>query len=97
MNIRFSQLRDTGDVVTSGFGISIYLPIFNHNQGKIALEKANRQQLFDEYVDRVYKARSNIATILSDIQSVKKQIETTEESVKSLNTLVQTSLVSNQS
>ena len=90
VNIGFSQLRDTGNVVTSGFGISIDLPIFDHNQGKIAIESATRQQLFDEYIDRVYKARSTIATILADISSVKKQIDTTEEAVKSLNILVHT-------
>jgi len=90
VNIGFSQLRDTGNVVTSGFGISIDLPIFDHNQGKIAIESATRQQLFDEYIDRVYKARSTIATIIADISSIKQQIDTTEESVKSLNTLVQT-------
>lgn len=89
LNIGFTQMRDTGNVITSGFGITIDLPIFDHNQGKIAIESATRQQLYDEYIDRVYSTRSTIATILTDISSLKQQIKTTEESVKTLNTLVE--------
>lgn len=90
INIGFSQLRDTGNVVTSGFGITIDLPVFDRNQGQIAIERATREQLFNEYVDRLYKARSNIATILADMNSVRKQIDTTQESVQTLKSLVQT-------
>lgn len=90
VNIGFSQLRDTTNVVTSGFGVTIDLPVFDRNQGHIAIERATRKQLFDEYVDRIYKAQSNIATILADIQSVNQQIHTTEETVKTLERLVNT-------
>ncbi len=90
VNIGFSQLRDTGNVVTSGFGITIDLPVFDRNQGHIAIERATRKQLFDEYVDRVYKTQSNIATILADMQWVNRQIDTTQETVKTLETLVGT-------
>jgi outer membrane protein TolC len=90
VNIGFSQLRDTSNVVTSGFGITIDLPIFDRNQGQIAIERATRKQLFDEYVDRLYKAQSDIATILADIRSVNQQIDTTQETVKTLERLVKT-------
>jgi cobalt-zinc-cadmium efflux system outer membrane protein len=90
VSIGFSQLRDTTNVVTSGFGITIDLPVFDRNQGHIAIERATRKQLFDEYVDRVYKTQSDIATILADIQSVNQQIYTTQETVKTLQRLVDT-------
>ena len=48
VNIGFSQLRDTTNVVTSGFGVTIDLPVFDRNQGHIAIERATRKQLFDE-------------------------------------------------
>jgi cobalt-zinc-cadmium efflux system outer membrane protein len=90
VNIGFSQLRDTTNVVTSGFGIIIDLPVFDRNQGHIAIERATRKQLFDEYVDRLYKTQSSIATILANIESVNQRIHTTEEAVKTLERLVNT-------
>lgn len=90
INIGFSQARDTGNVVTTGFGITIDLPFFDRNQGQIAIERATRKKLSDEYIARVFEARSNVANILTDIESVKRQIEATEESAKTLSALVQT-------
>jgi outer membrane protein, heavy metal efflux system len=40
---------DTTNVHTVGFAITVDLPIFDRNQGNIAIEKATRQKLFDEY------------------------------------------------
>jgi len=56
--------RDTDSTRTLGFGLSIELPIFNRNQGKIARERATRQKLFDEYVNRVFETRSDIERIV---------------------------------
>jgi outer membrane protein, heavy metal efflux system len=66
--------RDTDDVKTIGFGLSVELPIFNRNQGKIAREQATRQRLFDEYVNRVFEARSDIELLLSGIRFINEQI-----------------------
>ncbi len=63
INIGFINGRDTDGVKTIGFDIGISLPIFNRNQGKIAIEMATRKKLFDEYVARLFEARSNIASI----------------------------------
>jgi outer membrane protein TolC len=52
---------DNGNVVGLGFGISVNLPIFDRNQGMVAIETASRQQLFDEYISRIYQARATIA------------------------------------
>ena len=80
INIGLNHARDTGNVITTGFAASIDLPFFDRNQGQIALERAGRKQLFDEYINRVFEARSKIATILADMKSLKKQIESTEQS-----------------
>jgi outer membrane protein TolC len=90
INIGFSQARDTTNVGTSGFGITIDLPFFDRNQGRIAIEKATRKQLFDEYIARLFEAQSNVSSVLADCESVKRQIDATEESVNTLNSLVQT-------
>jgi outer membrane protein TolC len=90
INIGFSHARDTTDVVTTGFGITIDLPFFDRNQGRIAVEEASRQQLFDEYISRLFDARAGVARILADAEAMQKQIRATEEFLPALKNLVQT-------
>ncbi len=55
--------RDTDGVRTIGFSVAIDLPIFDRNRGRIAEAQATRQLLFDEYANRVFEARSDIAAL----------------------------------
>lgn len=66
--------RDTDNIRTTGFGLNIELPIFNRHQGKIAVERATRQRLLDEYVNRVFEARSDIEQVISGIHFLNQQI-----------------------
>jgi outer membrane protein, heavy metal efflux system len=91
INIGLSRARDTGDVITTGFSISISLPFFDRNQGQIAIEKADRRKLHDEYLNRVYQARADAAGILADINSVEKQTDAAKKAVDVLERLTQTS------
>lgn len=75
INIGLAHAGDTGNVITTGFAATIDLPFFDRNQGQIAEKRASRKQLFDEYIARVFETHSNIATILGDMKSLKKQIE----------------------
>ena len=90
INIGFNKARDTGNVVTTGFGITIDLPVFNRNQGQIAIERATRQQLFDEYVDRVFEARTIITKLSANIPVIIDQIGTAQAIVVSGKKLVET-------
>jgi outer membrane protein TolC len=76
--------RDTDNVRTTGFGIKIELPIFNRNQGKIAIERATRQKLFDEYVNRVFETRSDIEQVESGIHFLNEQIAAAQASEANL-------------
>jgi outer membrane protein TolC len=71
--------RDIEDVDTAGFGLSADLPFFNRNQGNIAIERATRRQLFDEYTARLSDARFEIANALEDIESIRRQIDAVEQ------------------
>jgi len=82
--------RDNSKVGTIGPAVTADLPIFDRNQGKIATEKATRQLLFDEYVNRVFEARSDIANLLATIETVNLEIAAAEESAKGLDRLVTT-------
>jgi outer membrane protein, heavy metal efflux system len=90
INIGLAHARDTGDVITTGFASTIDLPFFDRNQGQIAEKRAGRKQLFDEYIARVFEAHSNVATILGDMKSLKKQIEAAEQSFQISTHLLET-------
>ena len=66
--------RDTDNIQKTGFGLSIELPVFNRNQGKITRERATRQKLFDEYVNRIFEAHSDIELLLSRIRFTNEKI-----------------------
>jgi cobalt-zinc-cadmium efflux system outer membrane protein len=66
--------RDTDNVRTTGFGINVELPIFNHHQGKITAERATRKKLYDEYMNRVFEARSDIEQVESGVHFLNEQI-----------------------
>jgi len=89
INIGLNHARDSGNVITTGFAVSVNLPFFDRNQGRIAVERANRQQLFDEYVARIFEIRSSVAAILGDMASIKRQLEAAQDSVKIASQLVE--------
>jgi cobalt-zinc-cadmium efflux system outer membrane protein len=84
------QARDTTNVQTTGIGVTVDLPIFDQNQGNIAIQSATRQQLFDEYAGRIFDARSAVAQALTDIRSLAEQIAAAEAAVPALELLVKT-------
>ncbi|MCK9377604.1 MAG: TolC family protein [Syntrophobacterales bacterium] len=90
INIGFAHASDTTHVITTGFAVTIDLPIFDRNQGRIAIETASRQKLFDEYASRLFTARADVARLLTDMASLSQQIKTTENSIPTLSNLVQT-------
>jgi len=68
------RTRDTSDVGTLGFGVTIELPIFDDSQGHIAIETATRQQLFNELASRTFDARADASRAWTDLDSVRPQI-----------------------
>ena len=71
--------RDTENVDTAGFGLDIDLPFFDRNQGTIAIERATRKQLFDEYSARLSDAKFEIANALEDIDSTRQQLDAVKQ------------------
>jgi outer membrane protein TolC len=66
--------RDSDNIKTAGFQVGIDLPVFDRNQGRIAAERATRQKLRDEYADRVFRARSDVAMLCGGIGFLNRQI-----------------------
>jgi len=82
------EASDNTGIQSTGFGVTVDLPIFDRNQAVIATEKSTRQQLFDEYVSRVYEARSVIAQTLADISALADQIAAARAAIPKLERLV---------
>jgi outer membrane protein TolC len=75
-------------VHTSGFIVAVDVPIFDRNQGIIVTERATRQRLLDEYNQRAFEARSDVATAIADIRSLDRQVAAAEEALPLLEKLV---------
>lgn len=89
LNLGVNRARDTGNVGTMGFGVGLELPVFDRSQGVIAQERATRQKLFDEYVNRVFEARAEIARLVAEAESLNEQIQTATAANASLERLEQ--------
>jgi outer membrane protein TolC len=90
INIGFNRANDTSNVHTLGPAVTIDLPIFDRNQGQIAVERATRQKLFDEYTARVFEARSAIAAAIANIESLMQQIDAAQRALPALQRLTAT-------
>lgn len=83
----FARNTDTTDVHTRGFTVQVELPLFDRNQGNAASERATRQTLKDEYAQRVFEARSDVASAVADIRAFNTQIAAAEEALPLLEKL----------
>jgi cobalt-zinc-cadmium efflux system outer membrane protein len=90
MSAGFSKASDTTNVHTTGFTVAVDVPLFDRNQGVLAIERATRQRLLDEYKQRVFEARSDVATATADIRSLDRQVAAAEEALPLLEKLVTT-------
>jgi outer membrane protein TolC len=88
ISIGITHTKNNSDYYTMGAGISISLPLFDQNQGAIALAKANRQTLFDEYSNRDFQSKADIAELLVTINSVNGEIKTSKTALSSLDNVL---------
>ncbi len=72
-SIGINRARDTGGVYTTGFTIGLTLPLFSGNRGGIAIERATRKQLSQEYAARLLQAQNDVSRLLELHNIVEKQ------------------------
>ncbi len=73
ITVGFVRARDTGNVYTTGYSVGLSLPLFDGNRGNIAIERATRQKLRDEYSARLLTSRNDIDRLLADLRSYRAQ------------------------
>ena len=78
LSVGFVRARDTSNIYSTGFQINLSLPIFNRNQGNVAIEKATRQRLRDEYRNRLNQAYADVARLRADGAILARQLAQTE-------------------
>lgn len=66
IRVGFSKGRDTDGIYSRNFRISLSLPIFNRNRGNIAIARATRKDLHDEFATRLAQARTRVEQIVED-------------------------------
>lgn len=97
IGLGFNKDRDAENIETLGFGVTVDIPLFDRNQGAITTETATRQRLFDEYVNRVFQAKSDVAAAFSEIAQIETELSAEMNAVESLKKLVETYRIARES
>jgi outer membrane protein TolC len=74
LSIGITGGSDNSNVRNMGPQITLELPIFNQNQGNIAIETATRQQLHDEYSARLTAAVGQVQALVAEIDLLTRQL-----------------------
>ena len=82
LSFGYSASQDNSRVRNGGPAITFDLPIFDRNQGNIAIERATRQQLHDEYTLRLQTSRDEVLALLAEHM----QLDTQRAALAPLNT-----------
>ncbi|MDE2369864.1 MAG: TolC family protein [Burkholderiales bacterium] len=87
LSVGITRARDTSGLYTLGFGLSLSLPILNANRGNIAIERATRARLYDEYQQRLDAAHGEVEAALANIPLLQAQRTRTDAGVVELGRL----------
>ncbi|MFM0668104.1 TolC family protein [Paraburkholderia sediminicola] len=74
LDIGVTRGRDTSAIYTSGFTVSVTLPLFNGNRGNIAVEKATREALSQEYGQRLEDAYTAVDGLSAELSLLHEQL-----------------------
>lgn len=86
-SVSANTARDNSDITSNGLSGAFALPIFNGNRGKIAIEKATREQLHAEYLARLDQTEAEVANARNELASAQRAVETLAVSVPRLEAL----------
>jgi len=84
LNIGPNYTNDTTPVFTAGPILTIGLPIFDRNQGNIAIERATRQGLRDEYQARLDAAYGAAGRLITELNLIEAQYRASLTSIRRL-------------
>lgn len=76
LSFGFATAQDNSRVRSGGPAVTFDLPLFDRNQGVIAVETATRQQLHDEYLARLRQSRDEVLGLLAAHERLDTQLQT---------------------
>jgi outer membrane protein TolC len=69
-----SASSDNSRVINGGPQATIGLPIFDRNQGNVAIANATRAQLYEDYSARLAAATGQVGALLSEMEQLSQQL-----------------------
>ncbi|MHB8621991.1 MAG: TolC family protein [Sulfuricaulis sp.] len=90
LSVGFTRARDTTGVHTIGLGITLNLPIFSANRGDIAIQRATRDQLWQEYQARLDQTYAQIDMLQKQRQLIELRRKEIEANLPNLERMAQT-------
>ncbi len=84
LNLSANHAGDNTGILSNGVAGTFALPIFNGNRGQVAIEKATREQLHDEYQARLDQAEAEVAAARAELVSDRQALGELEASVPRL-------------
>lgn len=76
LGIGINRAKDTSAVYSTGFSLTLKLPLFSSNRGNIAVQRATREQLRAAYQARLDQADSDIVRIRDLLRRIKTHRQT---------------------
>lgn len=87
LNVGVTRSRDNSDVHSTGLGITLTLPILNRNQGQVAIERATRAKLRQEYQARLDEAYAKVQLLWTRHQLLGEQLAAVNHNLPTLQTM----------
>ena len=88
LNIGLTRARDSSGIGSDAIGITMSLPFLNRSRGNIAIERATRQKLHDEYQQRLQTSRNDIAGIAAEQALDARQLAQVDAAIVELRTVL---------
>jgi outer membrane protein TolC len=88
LDVGVTRGHDTSAIYTSGLAVSVTLPLFNGNRGNIAIEKATRDSLYEEYSQRVNDAYTAVGGISSELSLLIERLHSSQSTEAALDVSV---------
>ncbi len=88
ISLGVNRARDTSDVYTTGLSVGLTLPLFSGNRGAIAVERATRARLREEYQARLDQAAAGVDRLLGLQDILAAQEKQLEEYLPTMKQLV---------
>ncbi len=81
IGIGVNRIRDTGNLLTLGPAVTMSFPLFDRNQGEIAITRATRDVLRAQYDARIVDARATIEALLAQVTVTRQRLANLRASV----------------